>query len=115
MRILPICRCEVQSVFKDMDFLSGTAEWISYEKLEDMLFVFYPKNFILDMGWDSVRGKYVINVTRDESHVPVLRCSAATEEDIKTLLQEAIKKVDCESRVAKPYYGGFWETEIIEL
>lgn len=103
-------------MFKDIDFLSGEVEWICDEKLEDMLFVLYPKNFYLDLGWYSGIGRYVIYVIRDsERHVPVLKYSAATEEDILILLKKAIEKVEYESRNAKPYYGRFWETEIIEL
>ncbi len=102
-------------MFFDIDFLSGDVTWLVDCQQEDMLQVIYPNNYILDMGWyDSIK-KYVIYIIKDyEWGVPVAKYSAETEDDIKMLLQKAIKKIECESNDEKSYYGALWKTEIID-
>lgn len=102
-------------MFFDIDFLSGDVTWLVDCQQEDMLQVIYPNNYILDMGWyDSIK-KYVIYIIKDcEWGVPVAKYSAETEDDIKMLLQKAIKKIEYESNDERSYYGALWKTEIID-
>ncbi len=96
-----------------MDFLSGDVRWLEDYKQEDMLQVVYPNNYVLDMGWYDAINRYVIYIVKDfEWGVPVVKYSAETEDNIKTLLKEAIERIDYESKNGKTYYGGLWKTEI---
>lgn len=65
------------------------------------------------MGWYDAINRYVIYIVKDfEWGVPVVKYSAETEDNIKTLLKEAIERIDYESKNGKTYYGGLWKTEI---
>lgn len=103
-------------MFEDIDFLSGEVSFAFDEKIEDMLWVDYPNNYVLAMGWNEVVGGYAINIVRDsETGVPVARGFATNDEDMKKLLKKAIEKVEYESKRNKPHQGPLWKTEIIEL
>lgn len=103
-------------MFSDIDFLSGEVIWAHSSKQEDMLMVDYSNNYTLDMGWYGAIGRYVIYIVKDnEWRVPIVKYSAEAEDDIKLLLQKVIEKAERESKNGKSYYGGLWETEIIEL
>lgn len=100
----------------EIDFLSGDVCWLDTYRQEDMLQVNYPNNYTLDMGWYEGLNKYVIYIIRDsEWGVPVAKYSAANEDDVAFLLQEAVEKINHESQNNISYYGKLWITEIKEL
>lgn len=85
-------------MFSDIDFLSGDIKYIDEYMKEDMLQVVYPNNYILDMGWYDPINKYVIYIVKDsEWSDPEAIYSAETENEIKLLLKEAIRKIEYES------------------
>ena len=102
-------------MFSDIDFLSGNVKWVYDTLEEDMLQVEYPNNYVLNAGWNESQQTYDLFIFRDSSSYPVAKYVATNTENARTLLIQAIKRIDEESQKSKPYYGSLWETEIIEL
>lgn len=101
-------------MFSDIDFLSGNVKWV-YDTLEDMIQVEYPNNYVLNGGWNESQKTYDIFIFRDYESIPVVKYVATNISNARTLLMHAVMRIEEESKKSKPYYGGLWKTETIEL
>lgn len=102
-------------MFSDIDFLSGNVKWVYDTLEEDMVLVEYSNHYVLNAGWNEAEQVYDIFIFRDSSSTPVVKYVATNIENARTLLIQAIKRIDEESQNSKPYYGSLWKTEIIRL
>ena len=86
-------------VWYKVNFGTGTVTFLDDTQKEDMLQVEYPNGFLLDMGW--YQDRYIILVIRDFDWAhPVKRYETADRDQLLTLLTEAVRLVEQESRSA---------------
>ena len=88
---------DIQHSWCDVDFGTGKVIFLDVTQKEDMLQVEYPNGFLLDMGW--YQDRYIILVIHnfDWTH-PVQQYETAEKNQLSTLLMEAIRLVEKESR-----------------
>lgn len=99
--------------FESVDFLSGQVRFCQSCPDEDMLQVSYPHHFILDLGWYA--DIYKIYIIKDyEWGIPVAVFQTKNPDNLTDMLKEAACFAENESKTAKPYYGGPWQTKIFE-
>ena len=86
-------------VWSKMDFDTGKVIFLDATRKEDMLQVEYPNCFLLDMGW--YQDRYIISIIQNfEWTHPVQQCETAERNQLPTLLTEAVRLVEKESRSA---------------
>lgn len=107
---------EVRFVFSDIDFLSGKVDWICDSLEGDMLSVEYPNNYDLFVDWCEHEQTFYFTIIRDNEYdVPVVKYIATNAHDMRILFIQAVNRIEEESKKGRPYYGGLWKTEVVEL
>ena len=86
-------------VWSKIDFDTGKVIFLDATRKEDMLQVEYPNCFLLDMGW--YQDRYIISIIQNfEWTHPVQQYETAERNQLPTLLTEAVRLVEKESRSA---------------
>lgn len=103
-------------MFSKIDFLSGEVNWVYDYLQEDMLLVYYPNNYILDVGWYEGSKRFVIYIVKDnEWGEPVAEYIIKEKSKLLEILPQVVDRIEKEAKNAKSYYGGLWKTEVIEI
>ena len=90
---------DIQHSWHHVNFGTGKVIFLDDTRKEDMLQVEYPNGFLLDMGW--YQDRYIISIIHnfDWTH-PVQQYETAERNQLPTLLTEAVRLVEKESRSA---------------
>mgnify|MGYP000611715158 FL=1 len=90
---------DIQHSWHHVNFGTGKVIFLDDTRKEDMLQVEYPNGFLLDMGW--YQDRYIISIIQNfEWTHPVQQYETAERNQLPTLLTEAVRLVEKESRSA---------------
>ena len=90
---------DIQHSWQHVNFGTGKVIFLDDTRKEDMLQVEYPNGFLLDMGW--YQDRYIISIIQNfEWTHPVQQYETAERNQLPTLLTEAVRLVEKESRSA---------------
>ena len=90
---------DIQHSWHHVNFGTGKVIFLDDTRTEDMLQVEYPNGFLLDMGW--YQDRYIISIIQNfEWTHPVQQYETAERNQLPTLLTEAVRLVEKESRSA---------------